>query len=326
MKTTLHTCPEKLMSKSRKKQSTPHKSPTSNLRTIILELLNSQPNRAFSKKHIAKKIGLKKRDDVKMAIQVIHELESEGQIRQLGNGNFATNVKQEQFVGIIDHVSSRFAYVTIGEGRPDVYIKARDLKTAFHGDTVSIEVFPSRHGEHPEGRVTEIIKRSRDRFVGKIEVSSNYSFVVADFKKVHSDFFVHPGNTKGAKTSDKVIIEVVDWGGEDKNPTAKVVDVLGKAGENEAEIHSIMAEFGLPFKFPPQIEKDAKNISDAFEKLEIKKRWDFRETTTFTIDPEDAKDFDDALSFEILANGNSQVGVHIADVTFYVEPNSILEQ
>ncbi|MDH4058756.1 MAG: ribonuclease R, partial [Cyclobacteriaceae bacterium] len=243
------------------------------------------------------------------------------------NGTFATKGgKEKTVVGIVDHVSSRFAYVAIGEDRPDVYIKARDMGSAVDGDSVKIAIFPTRHGEHAEGKVVEVLKRSRTRFVGKLELSKNFAFVVADFRKIHKDFFIAQENINNAKTNDKVIVEVLHWGDGEENPEAKVVDVLGKAGENEAEIHSIMAEFGLPFTFPPKIEKEASKIDEGITPAEIKKRWDFRPMTTFTIDPEDAKDFDDALSLEILANGNYQVGVHIADVTHYIQPNTSLEE
>lgn len=292
----------------------------------ILSVLNEASGRAYSIKQIAKKLGLKKRDDIKAMTFSVYELEGAGKIKELSNGTYASVRKEKTLTGIVDHVSSRFAYVAIGEDRPDVYIKARDLGSAVDGDTVKITIFPTRHGEHPEGKVVEIIRRNRNQFVGKLELSKNFAFVVADFRKIHKDFFISQNNIKGAKSSDKVIVEVLNWGDGEGNPEAKVIEILGKAGENEAEIHSIMAEFGLPFKFPPAIEKEAGKIDEGITSKEIKKRWDFRLVTTFTIDPEDAKDFDDALSLEILPNGNYRVGVHIADVTHYIQSNSNLEK
>ena len=174
--------------------------------------------------------------------------------------------------------------------------------------------------------MVEIVKRNRNKFVGRIEVSANFAFVIPDFRKIHQDFFVYPENINGAKTNDKVVIEVVSWADEDKKPEGKVVQVLGKAGENEAEIHSIMAEFDLPFRFPEEVERESETIDEGITKQEIKQRRDFRDVTTFTIDPEDAKDFDDALSFKKLDNGHYEIGVHIADVTHYVKPNSLLEK
>lgn len=316
------------MSKRKKNKSGPDKSYIGKIRTTIIELFENNPGRAYSIKQLAKKIGLKKRDDIKTATFIIFELEDDGRIQELPNGAYAIKSAPpgKQVTGIVDHVNARFAYVRMGEDKPDVYVKTRDLGSALDGDTVTLSIIPGRHGEHPEGRVTGVLKRNRTRFVGKLELSKNYAFVVPDFRKIHQDFFVYPEHINGAKTNDKVIIEVIEWASGEKNPTAKVVDILGKAGENEAEIHSIMAEFGLPFEFPEKVEKEANKIDEGFTAAEIKKRWDFRKTLTFTIDPEDAKDFDDALSIEPLEGGHYQIGVHIADVTHYVQPSSELEK
>jgi len=236
------------------------------------------------------------------------------------------NQHASEITGTVDHVSSRFAYVRLGNDQPDIFIKAKDLRGAVDGDTVTIIIFPTKHGEHQEGRVTSIVKRNRTRYVGKVELSKSFAFVVPDYRKMHTDFFVYPENINGARSGDKVIIEVTSWSQDDKKPEARIVEVLGKAGENEAEIHSIMAEFDLPFKFPEKVILESKQIDSEITRDEIKKRWDFRPVTTFTIDPEDAKDFDDAISFRKLDNGNFEIGVHIADVTHYVKPNSILDQ
>lgn len=298
------------------------------LRESIINLLGSNPGRGFAPKHIIKKLSLKKRDDIKQATMTMYQLEDDLVVKQLSNGNWvlANEASETELTGIVDHVSSRFAYVKLGEDKEDVYIKARDLGSAVDGDTVKIVMFASRHGDHPEGKVVEVVKRNRTRYVGKLELSKNFAFVVPDYRKMHTDFFIYPENIKGARNGDKVIIEVTSWAEEDKKPEAKVVDVLGKAGENEAEIHSIMAEFGLPFKFPETVEKESQAIDEGITEQEIKKRRDFRDILTFTIDPFDAKDFDDAISFRKLDNGNYEVGVHIADVTHYVPLNSELEK
>ncbi len=317
------------MSKRKKTKNAPDKNIIAKFHTSILELLGSHPGRAYSIKQIVKKLGLKKRDDIKIVTVLIYELEESGQIKELSNGTYSTGkagVETTGVSGVVDHVNARFAYVRVGEGKSDVYVKTRDLGSAMDGDTVALSISPSRHGEHPEGRVVGVLKRNRTRFVGKLELSKNYAFVVPDFRKVHQDFFVYPEHINGAKSNDKVIVEIIEWASGDKNPTAKVVDILGKAGENDAEIHSIMAEFGLPFEFPEKVEREANKIDEGFTKDEIKKRWDFRNTLTFTIDPEDAKDFDDALSLELLPDGNYQIGVHIADVSHYVKADTELEK
>jgi ribonuclease R len=158
-----------------------------------------------------------------------------------------------------------------------------------------------------------------------MEISKSYGFVVPDFKKVYQDFFIYPENLNGAKANDKVLIEVTKWADGDKNPEAKVIEILGKTGENNAEIHSIMAEFELPFRFPENVLRESEKISEGITADEVKKRRDFRKVLTFTIDPEDAKDFDDAISFHRLENGHYEIGVHIADVTHYVKPGNVLD-
>jgi ribonuclease R len=309
----------------RKKQGK-EKPDRASLASAVMDLFARSPGQTFSIKQLARKLGLKKKADIKQATLAIQELASRNKLRQLANGNYTQLQELQEAVGQVDHVSSRFAYIEIGPDQPDIFVKARDLGSAFDGDTVRVAIYPSRHGEHPEGRVVEIIKRKRNRFVGRLELSPNFAFVKPDFKKIHVDFYIAPENVNKAKSGDKVIVEVTEWGDGDRNPEAKVVEILGKAGENEAEIHSIMAEFGLPFRFPESVIAEASAIEAGITPDEVKKRRDFRDVTTFTIDPEDAKDFDDALSFRKLDNGNFEVGVHIADVTHYVKPNSRLEE
>ncbi|MEO8471313.1 MAG: ribonuclease R [Chryseolinea sp.] len=314
------------MSKKKKEKNKKNDDKQSEFQSAILSMLNDGSGKAYSLKHIVKKLGLKKRDDIKAAGLILDELQDNERIQQLSNGSFKTNQKQRELTGIVDHVSSRFAYVKLGKDQPDIFIKGRDLGSAVDGDTVDIVILPSRHGDHEEGRVVKVVKRNRTRFVGKAELSKNFAFVVPDYRKMHTDFFVYPENINGAKSGDKVIIEVVSWSQDDKKPEAKIVEVLGKAGENEAEIHSIMAEFDLPFRFPEKVIAESEKIDEKIPQQEIDRRWDFRKILTFTIDPEDAKDFDDAISFRKLENGNYEIGVHIADVTYYVKPDSILDQ
>jgi ribonuclease R len=226
----------------------------------------------------------------------------------------------------VDHVNPRFAYIVSGvEGKKDIYVKTADLNTALHGDRVKVELFRRRSGDNPEGKVTEILHRARNRFVGRVEITKNYGFVVPDFRKIYQDFFIYPENTGGAQTNDKVVFEVTRWGDGDKNPEAKVVEILGKTGENEAEIHSIMAEFELPFRFPEEVLAESRTIPTDITPEEISRRRDFRKVLTFTIDPEDAKDFDDAISFQRLDKGLFEIGVHIADVTHYVRSATALD-
>ncbi len=230
----------------------------------------------YTFKQIIKKLQLKKKDDIKIAGQIIDQLEENDGIQQSDNGSYKSKAKHEELTGIVDHVSSRFAYIKLGNDQPDIFIKGRDLGGAVDGDTVNIKVFSTRHGEHQEGRVTSIVKRNRTRYVGKVELSKSFAFVVPDYRKMHTDFFVYPEFINGAKTGDKVIIEVTSWSQDDKKPEAKIVEILGQAGENEAEIHSIMAEFDLPFRFSEKVIQESTSIDAGITKAEIKKRWDFR--------------------------------------------------
>ncbi len=292
----------------------------------LMTLLEEMTGKAYSVQQIVKKLGLKKKALIEDLYKILDALEEEGKVEQLSSGQYKSSLKSKSVTGIVDHVNPRFAYVVTGEeGKKDVYIRTQDLGSALHGDTVAVSLSGRKTGESPEGKVIEIVKRSRTRFVGKIELSKTFGFVVPDFKKVYQDFFIYPENLNGAKTNDKVLFEVTKWADGDKSPEAKVVEILGKSGENEAEIHSIMAEFDLPFRFPENVLKESEKIAEGISKEEIKKRRDFREVLTFTIDPEDAKDFDDALSFKKLENGNFEIGVHIADVTHYVKPGNVLD-
>jgi ribonuclease R len=299
--------------------------PSRNIASEIKDLIEIS-GRNLTLKQIAKKLQLKKKDDIKRAGLILDELEDgRGQERQ-DEGVGKEGRSESSLQGVVDHVSGRFAYIRVDDGEDDVYVKARDLGGAVDGDTVRLRILPTRHGEHREGRVSEVVKRNRTRFVGKVEKQKSYAFVVPDFKKMHTDFFVYPEHIYGAKSGDKVIIEVTSWSLDDRKPEAKIVQILGRAGENEAEIHSIMAEFDLPFHFPENVLAASQAIPDGITKEEIEKRRDFRSITTFTIDPEDAKDFDDAISFRKLENNSYEIGIHIADVTHYVEPQSMLDQ
>ncbi|TRX58689.1 ribonuclease R [Fulvivirga sp. M361] len=315
------------MSKKRKKtKKGKSENITEKLKAKIVALLNSKPDYDYTPKQVVRRLGFRRKDYNREIPFVMAQLEREEKITMLSQGAYKSNRKPNICVGKIDHVNPRFAYVISDDSEQDIYIKGRDLKNAMHGDTVKVSISPRRHGKHPEGTVMEIIQRGKDELVGRIEFSPRFAFVVPDNKKFHQDMFVPLEKTLGAAHNDKVIIKISQWPAHDKSPEGEIIYVLGKAGDNEAEIHSIMAEFDLPFEFPQHVIEAAEKISDRITAAEIKKRKDFRDTLTFTIDPEDAKDFDDALSFQTLENGNYEIGVHIADVTHYVQLDSSLEK
>jgi len=309
--------------------------------TSLMAMLEESPGKEFKLQSLVKKLSLKKKAMVEELFKLLDQLEDDGVIKQTEDGNFllvkassgskssdpkTKGVASKGITGVVDHVNARFAYIITGEeGAKDVYVKTQDLNTALHGDTVTITLFSKKTGANPEGKVIEVLKRARNRFVGKLQLSKSFAFVVPDFKKIYQDFFIYSENINDAKTNDKVLFEVTRWGDGDRSPEGKVIEILGKSGENNAEIHSIMAEFDLPFRFPENVLKESEQIGEAISKDEIKKRRDFRDILTFTIDPEDAKDFDDAISFRKLESGLYEVGVHIADVTHYVIPGTKLD-
>jgi ribonuclease R len=315
--------------KFKEKKETKNRKEKSGLYGSLLSLFSETSGKTYSAEQIAKKLQVKKKSFVEDLYKLLESLQKEGKIEQISNGSYKavqSTKTGKSITGIVDHVNPRFAYVSTGEeGSKDVYVQARDLGSALHGDTVGVALLGKKNGASPEGRVTEVLKRGRQRFVGRMEISKTFGFIVPDFKKIYTDFFVYPENLNGAKTNDKVLFEVTKWAEGDKSAEGKVIEILGKTGENNAEIHSIMAEFDLPFRFPENVLKESEKIQEGITNEEVKKRKDFREVLTFTIDPEDAKDFDDAISFKKLPTGNFEIGVHIADVTHYVRPGNELD-
>ena len=294
---------------------------------IVLEFLNRTPGRGYQIKQILKGLNIRDAKSKGIVTEVIFRLEDSGKIKKLRNGSYAAAGEMTTITGVVDYVNARFAYVVPDDGEEDndVWIAREDLLGALDDDKVKVVLKPTRHGKSREGKVVEILSRHRNQFVGRIEMSTRYAFVIPDFKKMFHDIYIKYEDLNGAKHNDKVLVEITEWPERDKKPEGVVKRVLGKAGEHNAEIHSIIAEFGLPLEFPDAVEAEAEAISDKITKAELTKRKDFRQVTTFTIDPEDAKDFDDALSLRMLDNGNYEVGVHIADVTHYVAPKSKLE-
>ncbi|MDH5399191.1 MAG: RNB domain-containing ribonuclease, partial [Cyclobacteriaceae bacterium] len=280
----------------------------SKLKPKIVALLDNKPGKAYSLKQIVKRLGYHNRQINREIPLAINILMKEDKVKELPNGSYASSHQAEVHNGIVDHVSSRFAYILMDEGE-DVFVRSGDLKHAMDRDRVSVMVFKQRHGQKREGKVTEILERAHSDIVGRIAITQRYAFVTPDNKKIHEDVFIRPDNLNKATNNDKVVVHLTEWPARGRKPEGRVMRVLGQAGENDAEIHSIMAEYGLPFEFPEHVMAAAATISDNI-KQEVKKRRDFRTVTTFTIDPEDAKDFDDALSFRLLDNGNYEIGVH----------------
>jgi ribonuclease R len=303
------------------------------LRDKLISFFNNSKKNPYSLKDLMKKLGLKRNETKDHLEKEINVLVKQGKLVQLKNGLIKSNATGEQnlLVGRLDHVSPRFGYVITDDTKEeDIWIDARFINGAIDGDRVSVQKFDTsgkfKKEKHAEGKIIEVLERKKTEFVGTIEISPKFAFVIPDNKKIHFDIFIPGDSINGAKHKQKVIAAVSDWPEDGQNPVGKIKEVLGDAGDNNTEMHAIMAEYGLPFTFPESIDKAANEIDDVISKAEIEKRRDFRNTTTFTIDPYDAKDFDDAISVERLGNGNYEIGVHIADVTHYVRPNTILEK
>jgi ribonuclease R len=299
----------------------------------ILALINSGKSKPMSIRQLARKLGLRDNKTRNELAASLDGLFKSGKIEQLKNGTYRSVKEVSYATGRVDHVNPKFAYIVSEELEDDVWVSQKDLHYAMDGDIVKVAIHKSAiYGRKPEGEVVEIVERPKKEFVGKIELSTRFAFVIPDNRKMYYDIFIPNDEVNHAKNGEKVIVEITEWPGKDKNPVGRIKEVLGAAGDNDVEMHSIMAEFGLPTKFPEKVEKFANKIETEITQEEIKKRRDFRDITTFTIDPIDAKDFDDALSIRKLEKTTDsgetiwEIGVHIADVTHYVVPGTILEK
>jgi ribonuclease R len=253
-------------------------------------------------------------------------MKKEGMTEERNHGKYILKSVGGYVTGTIDLTKFGYAFVVSEESEDDVFIAARNLNTALHGDKVKVILHARHKGKRPEGEVVEIISRSRATFVGTIEMAKQFAFLMPDNKNMPFDLFIPLAKLNGAKQGQKAVARLVEWDQRSRNPVGEIIEVLGNPGENDTEMHAILAEFGLPNRFDPEIEIAAEKIPAEITPEEIAARRDFREVPTFTIDPEDAKDFDDALSLRRLPDGNMEVGVHIADVTHYVRTGSVIEK
>ena len=313
--------------KKNKKSSKIRKAHTFNkkkLKNAILSALYKEPGKSVNYRQLSGLLGVKDADTRKLINVVLQELADDDYLDTVSRGKYKLKTKTGTVSGTVEMQSQGFAYVVSNELERPVIISSRNLMHAMDGDKVRINVFAHRKKHDLEGEVTEIIERAKTVFVGTVQVSRNFAFLTPTGKSSF-DIFIPKEKLNGAKDGQKAIAEITDWPPNARNPFGEIKEVLGDTGNNDAEMHAILAEFELPHHFPENVDKAAEKIPLEITEEEIRKRRDFRKVTTFTIDPVDAKDFDDALSLTRLDNGNWQVGVHIADVTHYVQPNSIIE-
>ncbi|MCE5346879.1 MAG: ribonuclease R [Bacteroidales bacterium] len=292
----------------------------------ILATLAKNPELGLNYKQIAKRLNITDTPARQMISDILRELSKHGGVQETFRGKYIVKVSSGYITGTVDMTRMGYGFVSTEELDEDVFIAAKNLNTALHGDKVKVKLYAKRKGARPEGEVVEIIERWRTSFVGTVEVMPNFAFLIPDNKNMPFDLFVPIAKLNGAKQGQKAVARVVDWNPKSKNPVAEIIDVLGYPGENETEMHAILAEFELPYSFTEEVEHDASKIPAEISGNDIKSRRDFRQAPTFTIDPADANDFDDAISISQLENGNWEVGVHIADVTHYVKNGSLVDE
>jgi ribonuclease R len=291
----------------------------------VQDILSKNPQQTFNYKQIAKRLNISDHSEIQMISEALKELTKKGVIKEVYEGKYKAKESRGYITGTVDMTRMGYGFISTDDLEDDVFVSAKNLRTALHGDTVKVLLYAKRKGARPEGEVVEIIERWRTSFVGTVELMPNFAFLIPDNKNMPFDLFIPASKLNGAKQGEKAVAKVIDWDPKSKNPVAEIINVLGLPGENDTEMHAILAEFELPYHFTAEVEADAEKIEAAITQNEIKARRDIRKVPTFTIDPADAKDFDDALSLKQLPNGNWEAGVHIADVTYYVKPGSLVE-
>ena len=292
----------------------------------VLDFLKHNGSKTFNYKQLGAAMEINTDGERLQLIETLENLKLQGFVIENEIGKYQIKETKQYLTGTIDFTSQGTAFLIFSDTEEDIYIPARKSKDALQGDLVKVYIYPKRSGKRKEGEVVEVITRAKSQFVGTIKINPKFSFVITDNHKIHVDFFIRNSDTNGAEDGQKVLIEFKEWKQGDQNPTAKVIEIFGFPGLHKTEMNAIMAEYGLPEHFPENVEIEAKKISNKISQDEISKRRDFRTITTFTIDPADAKDFDDALSLKKLDNGHWEIGVHIADVTHYLKTKTILDK
>ncbi|MES2575165.1 MAG: ribonuclease R [Bacteroidota bacterium] len=292
----------------------------------IVQILTQNSNRAYNYKQIAAILDV---DDTKSRNEIIHDLKilaSQKAIIETEPGKYLVKaISEDYYEGTIDMTGRKTAYFICPEFGEDVFIPTNNLNRALDKDKVKVYIYNRRRGKRPEGEVMEVVERAKTDFVGVIAIQPNFAFVSTANPKMYTDIFIPKDKMGGAENGDVVLVHIEDWPKKADSPFGSVIKILGKPGEHDTEIHAILAEYGLPSEFPIEVETFAQQIDTSIQEEEIAKRRDMRQTLTFTIDPKDAKDFDDALSFKVLDNGNYEIGIHIADVSHYLQEGTILD-
>lgn len=291
----------------------------------IFKILSKEPSKSYNYKQIAGILELKDTKSRNEIIRDLKVLKAQDKIHETEIGKYQVISKAEYYEGYLDMNSRKSGYFVCDELEEDVYVPKQNLNHALDKDKVRVYIYNRRSSRKPEAEVLEILERAKTEFVGVIDIQKNFAFVTTTNAKMYTDIFIPKNKLGNAQNGDVVLVAMEDWPKKADSPFGNVIKVLGKPGEHNTEIHAILAEYGLPYDFPIDVEAYANKIDTSITAEEIARRRDMRDVLTFTIDPKDAKDFDDALSFQVLENGNYEIGVHIADVSHYLKEGTILD-
>ena len=314
-----------MKTKTAKEDKRPARIRKGDLPGLIVGFLQQNNKQSFNYKQISFGIGATHPSNRMDVINVLDELAAADDIMEVELGKYKAKANRgtENIGYFVRRSNGKNAVIVDDE---QIFVAERNSMHALNGDKVRVVVSAARKGQEPEAQVIEIVEAKDQQFVGTLKIEKNYAALITDSKFLAADIVLPRGRLKGGKNGDKAVARIVQWRDDEMNPRGEIIDILGAKGENNTEMHAILAEFGLPYKYPENVEKAAEKIQEGITKEEVARREDFRNVTTFTIDPRDAKDFDDALSIRRLSNGNWEVGVHIADVTHYVHPNTIIDK
>lgn len=310
----------------KKKKNKGSKTKFPNLTQSVLNVLKTDADKSFNYKQICSKLGISDTSGRNQVIKRLHQLKGKEKIEETDRGKFKIIKAIDYYTGKIDISSRGTGYVITNELQEDIMVPKRSVGQALNGDEVEVYVYHRSRGKQPEGEITKVIKRAKTEFVGEIQVHEKFAFVKVSDPKITVDFFIPGRQINGAKDGQVVLIEFVEWNDKQDSPNGRVKDILGDPGEHNTEIHAILAQYGLPYEFPPAVEDFTEQLDKTISKKDIESRRDMRDTLTYTIDPADAKDFDDALSYRVLENGRYEIGIHIADVSHYVTPDTVLDE
>ncbi len=299
---------------------------TNALRALVDQYIANPSTKTFNYKQVSAAIGAEAPQQLRSVAMYLAEMAYDGDLIEVAPGKYKTPSHSIAATGTFVRLRNGKNSVIIDDDGEAIFVAERNSMHALNGDRVAVTIAARVKGREPEAVVNEIIEKKDQTFIGTLKVDKHFASFIPDSKYLATDILIPRPRLKGGQTGDKAVARITDWPSDSNNPRGEIVDVLGKAGENDAEIHAILAEFGLPYKYPEAVEKAAEKIGAGITDEEVARREDLRGVTTFTIDPKDAKDFDDALSIRKLPNGNWEIGVHIADVTHYVRPDTIIDR